>query len=142
MAGTKTGFTPGPWIPGHLGRTDHSCRCTYVLSEGYMGCIAEIAVGNDLPIGEGGNDSPPEAEAVANMRLVAAAPDLYEALEWYAEQAEGCRRLTPAGDTARRALDRDGGKRARAALAKALGDPTPTAVSTPQTSAGRPGDAA
>ena len=38
------------------------------------------------------------------------------ALNWYAEQGEGCRKLTPDGDTARHALDRDGGKRAREAL--------------------------
>lgn len=42
---------------------------------------------------------------------------LREALEWYAEQVDGCRKLSSAGDPFRQALDRDGGKRARAALA-------------------------
>jgi hypothetical protein len=38
------------------------------------------------------------------------------ALEWYAEQAAGCRKLGYIGDPFRHALDADGGKRARAAL--------------------------
>ena len=46
-----------------------------------------------------------------------------EVLAWYAEQAAGCRKLGSLGDPARQALDSDGGKRARAALAL----PTPGA---------------
>jgi hypothetical protein len=38
------------------------------------------------------------------------------ALRWYAEQVAGCRKITSEGNAARAALDRDGGKRARAAL--------------------------
>jgi hypothetical protein len=38
------------------------------------------------------------------------------ALEWYAEQVAGCRKLGSIGDPYRQALDRDGGGRARAAL--------------------------
>ena len=41
---------------------------------------------------------------------------LREALEWYGEQARLCRLITSEGDPGRRALDADGGKRARAAL--------------------------
>lgn len=41
------------------------------------------------------------------------------ALEWYAEHVAGCRKLGPDGDAARQALDKDGGERARAALASA-----------------------
>lgn len=41
---------------------------------------------------------------------------LRAALEWYAEQAAGCRKLGSIGDPFRHALDRDGGDRARAAL--------------------------
>lgn len=44
------------------------------------------------------------------------------ALEWYAEQAAGCRKLGAAGDRAREALDKDGGQRARAALAATKGE--------------------
>ena len=49
-------------------------------------------------------------------RLNAKVDRLTEALRWYAEQAELCRKLGAAGDSGRRALDADGGKRARAAL--------------------------
>lgn len=47
---------------------------------------------------------------------------LVEALEWYAEQAAGCRKVTSEGETARNALDKDGGQRARAAIARVNGD--------------------
>lgn len=39
-----------------------------------------------------------------------------EALEWYAEQVAGCRKLGSEGDDARQALDHDGGKRAIRAI--------------------------
>lgn len=42
---------------------------------------------------------------------------LVEALEWYEQQAAGCRKLTSEGDDCRQALDSDGGKRAQTALA-------------------------
>ena len=42
--------------------------------------------------------------------------ELEAALSWYAEQAEGCRKIGSAGDPARHALDHDGGAKARAAL--------------------------
>lgn len=43
---------------------------------------------------------------------------LETALRWYGEQAEGCRKLGSAGDGARQELDRDGGSKAREALAQ------------------------
>ncbi len=61
-----------------------------------------------------------EAEAIAawNARhRDASVRELVEALEWYAEQAAGCRKLGHIGDPYRHALDADGGKRAREALA-------------------------
>lgn len=42
---------------------------------------------------------------------------LRAALGWYEKQANDCRKITREGDDARYALDRDGGERARAALA-------------------------
>lgn len=78
MAETK--FTPGPWIAGHLG-SDRKCQCSSILAEGYMGCIATVEVDNGRAVSDGGNDAPPLEEAVANMHLIAAAPDLYEAGE-------------------------------------------------------------
>lgn len=47
------------------------------------------------------------------------AGDEREALAWYAEQVVGCRKMGADGDAARQALDKDGGQRARAALASA-----------------------
>lgn len=41
---------------------------------------------------------------------------LAEALDWYAEQTAGCRKLGRIGDPFRNALDKDGGKRARDVL--------------------------
>lgn len=73
-------FTKGPWFAGHLG-SDSKCQCRGILSEGYMGCIATIEVDNGKAVSNGGNDAPPLDEAIANMRLITAAPELYEALE-------------------------------------------------------------
>ena len=42
---------------------------------------------------------------------------LREALQWYGEQAHLCRLIHSGGDTGRRSLNDDGGKRAQAALA-------------------------
>lgn len=56
----------------------------------------------------------------AGTKLYAAPPTtsgLVEALRWYAEQVEGCRKIGHLGDHYRHALDSDGGKRAREALA-------------------------
>lgn len=46
----------------------------------------------------------------------AEAARLREALQWYGEQAAGCRKITKEGDVARQNLDRDCGEKARAAL--------------------------
>jgi hypothetical protein len=65
-------------------------------------------------LADGGNDSPPKHEAVANMHLIAAAPDLYSALSRIVESvARGV-----SGDVCQ-TLDFED---ARAALAKARGE--------------------
>lgn len=54
-------------------------------------------------------------------RLLAAEAELAkvrEALLWYEENVRNCRKITSEGNDARHALDRDGGERARAALAE------------------------
>ncbi|QDH84098.1 hypothetical protein KMC56_gp25 [Achromobacter phage vB_AxyP_19-32_Axy12] len=55
------------------------------------------------------------------------AGDERAALAWYAEQVAGCRKFGADGDAARQALDKDGGRRARAALAS-----TPVAAIPPE----------
>jgi hypothetical protein len=76
--------TPGPWHPGHLGDDSINCDCAYILSEnGIMGGIGEVYVDNGIPsISEGGNDCPPLEEAVANMHLIAASPDMLDSLDF------------------------------------------------------------
>jgi hypothetical protein len=74
-------FTQGPWYPGHLGRIDHSCECSTIVSDYYEGGIATVHVNNDKPVSDGGNDAPPYEEAVANMHMISAVTDLYEALK-------------------------------------------------------------
>ena len=73
-------FTPGPWYAGHFADDTHSCNCKSVVSECYAGGICQIDIDNGLSIRDGGNDAPPAEEAKANMRLIAAEPDLYAAL--------------------------------------------------------------
>jgi hypothetical protein len=73
--------TAGPWSIPHFARQEVDCDCVYVLAEGYCGSIADVSIDNGKRISEGGNDSPPLAEAQANARLIAAAPELLEALQ-------------------------------------------------------------
>lgn len=47
--------------------------------------------------------------------------ELIEALKWYRDQAEGCRKLSSVGDPFRQALNDDGGRKAKAAIQKAEG---------------------
>jgi hypothetical protein len=84
MSETKTHpWTPGPWAPGHMTDPETTCECRYILSDGagYFGSVAVVSKSNGLRVGEGGNDCPPEEEAIANAHLIAAAPELYEALQ-------------------------------------------------------------
>jgi len=55
-------------------------------------------------------------------RLAAAAPDLLEALEWYAEQVEDLNRNSWTAEKALGVLRADRGKKALAAIAKAKGE--------------------
>lgn len=101
--------TPGPWHSGHLGE-DGKCQCRTVVSEVYLGGIATVHIHNGIDsIAEGGNDAPPRDEAIANMHLIAAAPELYAALE---------RMLGPAGYAGDNSII----QQAKAALAKARGE--------------------
>ena len=59
----------------------------------------------------------PRVSQAAHEALQAECDALAKALEWYSEQVLGCRKTTSEGEQYRTALDRDGGARARAALA-------------------------
>ena len=71
--------TPGPWLVPHFARPDIQCNCGYVLSPNYMGAIATVHFEGEKP-GEY-DDNPPLDEAIANARLIAAAPDMFAILQ-------------------------------------------------------------
>lgn len=86
---TETKFTPGPWqLCAHLKNINEEIGC----SCGYRGVIfgpedAGFAIcqpGHEpSPAGQEGTEPPryPRETEIANAHLIAAAPDLYEALE-------------------------------------------------------------
>lgn len=120
-------WTPGPWDAGHLCDDATRCNCRYIFGGQYMGALGEIYVDNGKgSISEGANDCPPIDEAKANLQLIAAAPDLVEALKGIIPALQAADNLVraftgPDDDIARavRDLARDRIKDARAALAKA-----------------------
>jgi hypothetical protein len=72
--------TPGDWHPGCFADDTSTCNCKSVLSECYAGSVCAISVDNGLWIQDGGNDSPPEEEAKANLRLIPAMKNALPAL--------------------------------------------------------------
>lgn len=105
----RASFTPGPWS-AEEGTLHHSNYI--VITADHVGMRPNTPLAR---LGSSFDDT-----AWNDARLIAACPDLVEALAWYAEQVAGCRKITPEGDAARQALDADGGKRAKAALLRAL----------------------
>lgn len=104
-------FTPGPWAVSEDPREGMEWNAHIVLASDYEQRICFMA--------HGGNNR--EEEFALNASLIAAAPDLYEAvtfvLERIADKERGPRDLYPAfGLDSRRAIDM-----CRAAVAKAGG---------------------
>lgn len=74
--------TPGPWHPGHLGDDTMNCECAHIVDEGHTGGIGRVYVDNGLgSIADGWNDCPSREEAIANMHLMATAPDLLDSVD-------------------------------------------------------------
>lgn len=108
----KPKWTPGPW---QIIATPGDFNDAFWIGPEPLRSIAEVRNG-----AEDEEYGGPKAEA-ANARLIAAAPELYDALGWCAEQLEGCW-LNHYGDNP------EGGPiprpiaAARAALARARGE--------------------
>ena len=71
--------TPGPWSLPHFAEPGVNCQCGYVLTNGMMGAICTVYASGAGDDWAKHGDNPSFQEAVANARLIAAAPDLLEA---------------------------------------------------------------
>lgn len=74
-------FTKGEWNLPHLAtkKNEHDCDCGYILNEQYEGAIATVHFTSKSR--NFGHDNPPLEEAIANAKLICAAPELLEACE-------------------------------------------------------------
>lgn len=77
--GTAT-HTPGPWSVPHFARPDVNCKCGYVLCNHLFGAVATVHCSGEGDDWRATGDNPKFGEAVANAHLIAAAPDLLDAL--------------------------------------------------------------
>jgi len=108
----KTAFTPGPWEV--IAACEH--HGAYVTSPWgtTLADLYNMSNPSDLSVRNGGSSKPiPFVDSEANAHLIAAAPELYQALEALCELADGL------GEH----LEFDAAcENARAALAKARGE--------------------
>lgn len=80
-AAKAAGHTAGPWSLPHFAQPDVNCECGYVLCDHMMGAIATVHCSGEGDDWKSHGDNPKFDEAVANARLIAAAPDLLAALK-------------------------------------------------------------
>jgi hypothetical protein len=71
--------TPGPWSLPHFAAPGVNCECGYVLTDHLMGAICTVHASGEGDDWVNGGDNPKFAQAVANARLIAAAPELLQA---------------------------------------------------------------
>lgn len=71
--------TPAPWGLPHFASTKTDCDCGFILVEGHCGAVGHVYFSKDNSTLNG--DNPLPEQAIANARLIAAAPDLLEALQ-------------------------------------------------------------
>lgn len=93
--------TPGPWTLPHFAQPDVNCECRYVLCDHLMGAVATVHCSGDGDDWISHGDNPRYEQAVANARLIAAAPELLEALQAVVRVAD---RKTDEFDMARAAI--------------------------------------
>lgn len=79
----ETKHTPGPWNLTAV-RTDSNVQTLAIDGNGGRSFVAEIAVES-----RNGGEWLMQKNGEADARLIAAAPDLVEALRWATELAEG-----------------------------------------------------
>lgn len=96
--------TPGPWSVPHFADMLGGCKCGYVFSESQRG------MGSICSVVSGGENEEHE-QAIANARLIAAAPDLLAACQAYmADRAEaGCTADSGAVKAMRAAIEKASG---------------------------------
>jgi hypothetical protein len=73
-------YTSGPWSVPHFARPDVNCECEYVLCDHLMGAVATVHCSGEGADWKSHGDNPKFLQAIANAHLIAAAPDLLDAL--------------------------------------------------------------
>lgn len=109
---SETRWTPGPWTLETAYRDEDLLSVVYVSEDNQEFPIAEEVGGR-----RHGADFEDESECVANAHLIAAAPELYEALEECKRVLSDLQSTQLEGTRTRAAWEK-----ARAALAKARGE--------------------
>lgn len=113
MSDTK--WTPGPW---HL-EDDHPKRAAVFVNDGDDWQVAVLYSGRgDADIQDSNGVWQNDPVRIANARLIAAAPELYEALEGIANHYD----MDGYGEKAWKDLALEMAELARTAMAKARGD--------------------